>query len=111
MNKREEYGIQFFRRNAPFGGTSYDAETANLYDRELTYHISSSDKRITEKQIEALQKALNGEPIQEDWGEVLGSTLDIYPKEGTVQIGYMNRRIPIMDFKKLLEEWLDFIQS
>ncbi|WP_181308415.1 hypothetical protein [Rufibacter sp. XAAS-G3-1] len=111
MSKSEEYGIEFFKKDAPFGGTFYVAETANLYDRELTFHISNCDKRITEIQIEDLQKALEGEPIQEDWGEVLGSTLDIFPKEGTVQIGYMNRRIPITDFKKLLEEWLAFIQS
>jgi len=58
-----------------------------------------------------LNKALQGIRIQEEWGEIMGSQLEIFPLEGTVQVGYTNRKIPIQDFKELLEEWLAFITS
>ncbi len=107
MKMREKYGITFEKSgaNRPF------TRTEDIYNADIGIHISNGGKQITRLQIIALQKALNGERIQEDWGEVMGSTLDIFPLEGTVQVNDCNRRIPIVDFKALLEEWLDFISD
>ena len=108
MTKREEYAISFRRVKTSYGYDNF-TETTNDENEQIAIHIENSGKRITELQIDALEKALNKEKIQEDWGEVMGSQLDIYVQRGTVQIAYTNNEIPIQDFKQLLEEWLDFI--
>lgn len=110
MTKREEYGISFHKKMI-FAEFYPYADCASPENSDIVIHISNSGRHITIKQIASLQRALNGDRIQEDWGEVMGSQLDIFQKEVTVQVGYTNRRIPIQDFKQLLEEWLEFISA
>jgi hypothetical protein len=109
MTKREQYAVSFQRIPAPYSGSMPIATTTNIHNAVIAGHISDSNLIITQIQIADLQKALNGEPVEIEWGEIMGSTLEIYANEGTVQIGYTDRRIPIHDFKELLEEWLAFI--
>lgn len=106
---KEKYKFSFEKVETPSGRDFDWVNTLEPENEEIANHLVSSGITDTKSQITALQKALNGELIQEDWGEVKGSTLDIFPEEGNVQIAYCNRRIPIEDFKQLLEEWLDFI--
>lgn len=108
LSKGQEYAISFHRKTTP-NGYYHFVTTTNANNEEIANHISDSGKRITEMQIEDLQKAINGEPMDEYWGEVIGSQLEIFTQDKTVQIGYASRRIPIQDFKRLLEEWLEFI--
>jgi len=107
---REQYGISFEKVRSKSGLVFPYASENNINNAEIAHHITCSDESATEMQILELQKALAGEKIQAAWGEVMGSTLDIQ-SDGTVQINYTNRRIPIQDFKELLEEWLHFITT
>lgn len=108
MTKRQEYSISF-QRKVVQGGIENIVSTTNIENELIAIHIENSGIIDTESQIEELQKALNNEKIQEDWGEIMGSQLDIFVQLGTVQIRYTNREIPVRDFKDLLEEWLEFI--
>ena len=108
MTKRQEYSNSF-QRKVVQGGIENIVSTTNIENELIAIHIENSGIIDTESQIEELQKALNNEKIQEDWGEIMGSQLDIFVQLGTVQIGYTNREIPVRDFKGLLDEWLEFI--
>ena len=107
----EQYGISFEKVISKSGLVFPYASENNIINAEIAHHITCSDESATEMQISDLQKALAGEKIQAAWGEVMGSTLDIFQSDGTVQINYTNKKIPIQDFKQLLEEWLHFITT
>ena len=111
MTIRQAYGIEFTKIIDLNSKPYYWAVTKIPENYEIASHISVSDSYLTQDQINELTKAINGIPIQEEWGEIMGSSLTIYPSDGTVQINYTNRRIPIQDFKQLLQEWLIFINS
>jgi len=107
---KKEYGITFQKKATPSGDLYYFAISTDINNAEIANHLSNCEVRITEIQIEDLQKVLHGIPVQEEWGEVRGSSLEIFPTEKAVQINYLNRRIPISDFLQLLQEWLAFIR-
>jgi len=107
--KSKEYNISFYKKAGSLNEIFYIAESSAPENGDIANHLTLSDKYLTEDQIEELNKVLNGIRVQEDWGEVMGSQLEIFPQENTVQVGYTNRRIPLSDFKQLLEEWLLFI--
>ena len=99
MTKREEYGISFRRKKAALVGNYNFTETAILENEQIAMHIENSSRMTTESQIEALRKALNNEQIQEDWGEVMGSQLDIYVQRGTV-LGKMSDGVDCIIYMK-----------
>jgi hypothetical protein len=111
MTTRQTYGIEYTKVIGPHGTTNCWAVAKDPENYDIASHISVSDSYSTQDQINELTKAMNGIPIQEEWGEIMGSFLTIYPTDGTVQVNYTNRRIPITDFKQLLQEWLTFITS
>ena len=106
---KEKYKIDFEKVANVNGRISFYADSHMTENPELARHLTCSGKEITEMQIDDLEIALRGLPIQEDWGEVGGSLLYIHQSEGNVEVGYSNKKIPIQDFKQLLEEWLLFI--
>ncbi|MBB5438572.1 hypothetical protein HDC92_002248 [Pedobacter sp. AK017] len=108
---KENYGISFYKKSSPFNTFTNVATTSVTENIDIASHISNSSIVLVQDQIAELNKVLDGIRVQEDWGEIMGSELTIFPVEGTVQIGYTNSRIPIQDFKVLLEEWLEFIIS
>ncbi|MEE1946701.1 futalosine hydrolase [Pedobacter sp. KR3-3] len=108
---RHQYSITFIKKRLVQGRYYYTTFTSNPDNEDIANHLANSDKRITEIQIEDIQKAMDGEAIEEHWGEVMGSQLEIFPKKGSVLIGYAKKTIPIGDFKQLLQEWLAFISS
>ena len=111
MTKREEYHISFQKKTISAIYIYPFATSTNSENSEIAGHISDSVESTARSQIGSLQDVIDGKRIQEDWGEVMGSQLDIFQQERTVQVGYANRRIPIQDFKQLLEEWLQFITT
>ena len=111
MTKREEYDITFQIKTDASGNIFETVTSTNSDNLDIAFHIAVSNQDNTEIQIDSLQDAIDGKRIQEHWGEVMGSQLEIFQQEGTVQVGYTNRRIPIEDFKQLLEEWLQFITT
>lgn len=111
MNIRSKYQISFYKTKSIGNTFFYMAGCENINNNSIANHLTYSDIDDAIDQINELSKALRGVKIQEDWGEVKGSQLDIFPNEGTVQVGYTNRRISISDFKGLLEEWLSFISE
>lgn len=108
MTKKQKYSISF-QRQVMSGAIENIVSTTNIENELIASHIENSGIIDTKSQIEELQKALNNEKIQQHWGEIMGSQLDIFVSRGTVQIGYTNREIHLNDFKGLLEEWLEFI--
>jgi len=78
---------------------------------DLAIHISDSGISDTKGQIDAINKTQSGDYTDGLWGEVLGSSLYIYPSNNTVEIGDGDTILPIQDFKELLQEWLAFISS
>lgn len=108
---KEQYGITFEKVKIAGGSSIHYADNLHWKDGDLSDHLYCSDKYATVAQIAALDRALNGEHIQEHWGNVMGSGLYIYPADGEVEIGNNLRRISIIDFKELLEEWLAFLNT
>jgi hypothetical protein len=111
MTTTQKYGLTFYKKAGAFGKPNYFVQSTMPENGDIASHLSYSDSYLAQDQINELNKAINGIRIQEDWGEIMGSTLDIFPSDGTVQIGYTNRKIPTQDFIELLQEWLDFIKS
>jgi len=109
MKMKEKYKIEFQKTVGSNGIVFCYADNATIDNAELAHHLVCSSKMATEQQIKDLEIALQGGIIQEDWGETRGSSLYIYTSEGNVQVGYSASKIPITDFKQLLEEWLAFI--
>jgi len=87
------------------------ASTPNEEYFDLAIHISDSDISDTKSQIDALNRTQSGVYTDGLWGEVLGSSLYVYPSNNTVEIGDGNTILPIQDFKELLQEWLTFINQ
>ena len=109
MTIKEVYGLRFYRKITPSNTVYYIAETNIFKYSALASHITFSDVIAAEDQIEQLNLAIAGENIQKEWGEVMGSFLEIFTEEGKVLIGDMEEKIPITEFKLLLQEWLEFI--
>jgi len=111
MTSIQKYGLIFIKKTDDFGKSSYFVISTMPENADIANHLSRSNSYLAQDQINELNKAINGIIIQEDWGEIMGSTLNIFPSDGTVQVAYMNRKIPIQDFIELLQYWLDFLNQ
>ena len=108
MTYKDKYHIVFQKQTIT--GSQYNFAISSITSSKyVADHLTSSNLIATNSQIAALNDALAGEQIEEFWGEVMGSTLDIYALSKTVEIGDRGTVLPLEDFKGLLEEWLAFI--
>ncbi|MDB5091052.1 MAG: hypothetical protein JWR09_5046 [Mucilaginibacter sp.] len=111
MTKREKYHLVFQKLVSSKGTIFFEART-DLEDYfDLAIHISDSDKIHAVSQINALDRVQNGFKADGIWGDVFGSPLYIYASNKTVEVGEGGTILTIDDFKQLLQEWLDFINS
>jgi hypothetical protein len=110
---KEQYSLTFKKQAIPGGGIFYIATTSNQEWSELAAHLTYSDSIETQGQIDAIVRLVerynNGLLVNTFWGEVMGSFLEIYPANNTVEIGEEGTIISIPAFKEILQEWLAFI--
>lgn len=110
MTAREQYQLSFQKQPIP-NGFYYFVDSKLGANNDIANHITDSNMRASNSQIKALSDAMAGLPIQEDWGEVFGSALEIHTSTGMAEIGDGGTIIPIHDLKQLFEEWVGFISQ
>jgi hypothetical protein len=112
---REKYQITFQTSLLP-NGNSHNTASTNLFASvEIAAHINSSNAIEAQAQIDdinnAIQRNQKGLPFDEFWGQVVVSSLWIYPDQNNITVGDDSTTVPISDFLQLLQEWLAFIQQ
>jgi hypothetical protein len=112
MTKREEYQLSFQTQVTSNNRLYHFATTNNLASGDIAGHLTDSDEAYITRQIRKLNDAINGEGIEGLWVQgPMGSSLEVFPANGIVEVGDIGMQMPIEDFKELLEEWLAFIQQ
>jgi hypothetical protein len=108
MSNKDKYQL-IFEKQAENNKYYYFANSNVQENNDIANHLTNSNKINTISQISTLGKALMGQRIQEYWGEVKGSSLEIHLLTMEAEVGDGDTMLPIQDLKGLLEEWLIFI--